>query len=274
MIEILLSALIILSIIAIVLESDNAIYQRYNDALDYSEVITVALFTLEYVLRIWSAPPAIVAMPPHKYRLRYIFSFNGAIDLIAVAPFYIYLLFPMADLRFVRLLRMFRLLKLSHYNTAIEDLFSAIYDERKSFISALYLMSIAIIVSSCAMYYAEGDVQPDQFSSIPSTLWWTIITITTVGYGDVYPITTVGKMIGGSMAVFGIFTTALMTGIVANSFANQMARKRAVFEAELRKALIDGVLTEDEEHVLEELRLTFNRVLPRVYGRCRAELVA
>lgn len=226
-----MSALIILSIIAIVLESDNAIYQRYNDALDHSEVITVALFTLEYVLRIWSAPPAIVAMPPHKYRLRYIFSFKGAIDLIAVAPFYISLLFPMDDLRFVRLLRMFRLLKLSHYNTAIEDLFSAIYDERKSFISALYLMSIAIIVSSCAMYYAEGDVQPDQFSSIPSTLWWTIITITTVGYGDVYPITTVGKMIGGSTAVFGIFTTALLTGIVANSFANQMARKRAVFDA-------------------------------------------
>ena len=87
MIEILLSALIILSIIAIVLESDNAIYQRYDDALDYSEVITVALFTLEYVLRIWSAPPAIVAMPPHKCQLRYVFSFKGAIDLIAVAPF-------------------------------------------------------------------------------------------------------------------------------------------------------------------------------------------
>jgi len=164
----------------------------------------------------------------------------------------------MADLRFMRLLRMFRLLKLSHYNTAIEDLFSAIYDERKSFISALYLMSIAIMVTSCAMYYAEGTVQPDLFASIPATLWWTIITITTVGYGDAYPITTIGKVIGGSTAVLGVFTTALLTGIVANSFANQMARKRAIFEAELRKALSDGIITEDEEYVLEQLRLTFN----------------
>jgi voltage-gated potassium channel len=257
-IEITISILIIMSIIAIVLESESGLHQAYGNAFYYFEILTVTFFTLEYLLRIWSAPPAIPCMPSFKYRLRYIFSFNGAIDLLAIAPFFISLLYPVADLRFIRLLRMLRLLKLSHYNTAIEDLFSAIYDERKSFLSALYLMSIAIMITSCAMYYAEGVVQPDLFSSIPATLWWTIITITTVGYGDAYPITPIGKMIGGATAVLGVFTTALLTGIVANSFANQMARKRAIFEAELRKALTDGMISEEEEYVLEQLRLTFN----------------
>jgi len=257
-IDIFISILIIASLIGIVLESESSLNEQYRKAFNYLEVLTVIFFTLEYALRLWSAPPAQPNMAPFKYRLTYVFSFHGLIDLIAIAPFYISLIFPLADLRFLRLIRMLRILKLSHYNTAIEDLFSAIHDERKSFVSALYLMSIAIVISSCAMYYAEGRIQPDIFSSIPHTLWWTVITITTVGYGDAYPITIFGKLIGGGTAFLGIFTTALLTGIVANSFANQMARKRAIFESELSKALRDGIISEDEELVLEKLRLTFN----------------
>jgi len=257
-IDIALSILIVASLIGIVLESESSLHEKYRNAFTYLEVLTVAIFTLEYLLRLWSAPPSQPNMAPFKYRLSYAFSFHGLIDLIAIAPFYISFIFPIVDLRFLRLLRIMRILKLSHYNTAIEDLFSAIHDERRSFTSALYLMSIAIVISSCAMYYAEGRAQPDIFSSIPSTLWWTVITITTVGYGDAYPITGFGKLIGGGTAFLGIFTSALLTGIVANSFANQMARKRAIFEAELSKSLRDGTINEDEELALEKLRLTFN----------------
>jgi len=253
-----ISILIITSLICVVLESERGLHEQYSNAFYYFETLSVAVFTLEYLLRLWSAPPTQLNMAAFKYRLNYAFSFHGLIDLIAIVPFYISLIYPLADLRFLRLVRVMRILKLSHYNTAIEDLFSAIHDERKSFVSALYLMTIAIVMSSCAMYYAEGRIQPDVFQSIPHTLWWTVITITTVGYGDAYPITTFGKLIGGATAFLGIFTTALLTGIVANAFANQMARKRAIFESELSKALRDGIISEDEERVLERLRLTFN----------------
>jgi voltage-gated potassium channel len=153
---------------------------------------------------------------------------------------------------------MLRVLKLSHYNTALEDLFTAVMDERKSFLSTVYILSIATLVTSCLAYYAEHEAQPDKFGSIPDAIWWSVITLTTVGYGDVVPITFFGKFIGIVTAISGVCTVALLTGIVANSFSNQMARKRAIFEAELAKALQDGEISEDEQRVIERLRQSFN----------------
>jgi len=158
----------------------------------------------------------------------------------------------------LRVVRMLRVLKLSHYNTALEDLFTAVMDERKSFLSAVYILSIATLMTSCLAYYAEHESQPDKFGSIPDAMWWAVITLTTVGYGDAAPVTFLGKVIGIMTALLGVCTVALLTGIVANSFANQMARKRAIFEAELAKALRDGEISEDEQRVIERLRQSFN----------------
>lgn len=253
-----ITLLILISIVAIILESVDSIGQRYKTTFDAIEIVSIAAFTVEYLTRLWCMPAGRASLSPMRARWQYMTSFHGLIDLFATLPFYLRALFPSLDLRFIRALRMLRFFKLSHYNSALEDLFSAIYDERQSFFSALYILGIAILMSSCFAYYAERDIQPAQFGSIPDSMWWSIITLTTVGYGDTIPITIFGKFVGVATALTGVCTVALLTGIVASSFANQMARKRAIFEAELIKALKDGNISTEEEEVLEHLRQTFN----------------
>jgi len=107
------------------------------------------------------------------------------------------------------------------------------------------------------MYLAEYDAQPEKFASIPQTMWWALITLTTIGYGDVYPVTPLGQTIGAFTALMGICTVALLTGIVASAFSNQMARREAIFEAEITSALSDGLVTDDEQQNIEELREKF-----------------
>ena len=219
----------------------------------------MVLFTCEYGLRIWAsgAQPSEAKHGSAKNRLKYIFSFHGIIDLIAILPFYLQVLLPGLDLRVLRILRLLRVFKLSHYSSALEDLFSAIYQERRSFAAASYLLLLALILTSSFMYYAENSHQPDKFSSIPNAMYWSLITLTTVGYGDVSPVTTVGKFISIFTAFLGVSIVAMLTGIVASAFTNQVARKKVIFEDQIREAMKDGVLDEDEQRLLEKLRLEF-----------------
>ena len=190
-------------------------------------------------------------------RLKYIFSFHGIIDLVAILPFYLQVLLPGLDLRVLRILRLLRVFKLSHYSTALEDLFSAIYQERRSFAAASYLLLLALVLTSSFMYYAEHTHQPDKFSSIPNAMYWSLITLTTVGYGDVSPVTSVGKFISIFTAFLGVSIVAMLTGIVASAFTNQIARKKVIFEDQIREAMKDGILDADEKQLLEKLRLEF-----------------
>ena len=157
----------------------------------------------------------------------------------------------------MRTLRLLRIFKLSHYNTAIEDLFSAIYEERKSFIAAFYLLIIAFVLTSSLIYFAEHQAQPDKFSSIPDAMYWSLITLTTVGYGDVSPVTWIGKVISVITALMGVSVVALLTGIIANAFSNQIARRKLIFEDQIREAMEDGVVDAIETRSLEELRKEF-----------------
>ena len=151
-------------------------------------------------------------------------------------------------------MRLARLLKLSHYTTALEDLVSAIYSERQAFVAALYLMVVALFLSSSLIYVVEHDAQPEAFPSIPETMWWSIVTLTTVGYGDVSPITAGGKLIGAFTAIMGVCTVALLTGIVGAGFSKQMSKQYAEFEHKLREALDDGIISSEEAEEIEELR--------------------
>ena len=143
------------------------------------------------------------------------------------------------------------------YSTAIEDLVAAIYTERRSFSAVLYLLSIAIVASSSLLYYAEAEVQPEKLASIPHAIYWSIITLTTVGYGDVSPITTTGKIIAAVTAFLGVASLAIFSGIVASAFSNQLARKRAIYEQQLRDSLADGNIDEQETRLLENLQIDF-----------------
>jgi voltage-gated potassium channel len=255
-----LFGLVVLNLIAVALESVPTLQINYGSWFYSFEIFSVIVFTVEYVARVWSAP----AKRDHengetglKARIRYIFSFYGLIDLVAILPFYIQAFFPGLDLRVLRALRLLRILKLNHYNSALDDLFGAIVEEKKSFLTTLYIFSVAFVLSSSLIYYAEHKVQPEDFRSIPDAMYWSIITLTTVGYGDVSPITVFGKSIAAITAIFGVVVVALLTGIVANSFNAQMDRRKVIFEDQVRNALLDGVLDSDEEASLDDLRKKF-----------------
>ena len=255
-----LFGLVVLNLIAVALESVPTLQINYGSWFYSFEIFSVIVFTVEYVARVWSAP----AKRDHengetglKARIRYIFSFYGLIDLVAILPFYIQAFFPGLDLRVLRALRLLRILKLNHYNSALDDLFGAIIEEKKSFLTTLYIFSVAFVLSSSLIYYAEHKVQPEDFRSIPDAMYWSIITLTTVGYGDVSPITVFGKSIAAITAIFGVVVVALLTGIVANSFNAQMDRRKVIFEDQVRNALLDGVLDSDEEASLDDLRKKF-----------------
>ena len=263
--------MILLSVLAVVMESLPALGHAHAGAFDAFERVAITVFSVEYLLRLWCAPAGMVGKeklagcagdathrPGRRARLAYAFSFHGLVDLIALLPFFLQALLPGLDLRFLRAFRMLRLLKLSHYNSALEDLMSAIADEHRSFVSALYLFSIALLMSACLAYFAEHEAQPDKFESIPDALWWAVITLTTVGYGDVSPVTPLGKVVGVFTAMTGVCTVALLTGIVASAFANQMTRRKAIFEAQLARALADGHVTSDEYAQIDALRRQFN----------------
>ena len=181
-----IAALVVLNILAVTLESVSDFSVNYARQFYIVESFSVVIFSVEYLMRVWASA---AKQDSHgrifgSARLGYIFSFSGLIDLVSILPFYLQALFPGLDLRVLRTLRLLRIFKLSHYNTAIEDLFSAIYEERKSFIAAFYLLIIAFVLTSSLIYFAEHRAQPVEFASIPDAMYWSLITLTTVGYGD------------------------------------------------------------------------------------------
>lgn len=251
-----LFSLIILNVAAVTLESITAVRTVWQHQLTAFELVSVFIFTVEYLLRIWSAPENqdLAGETGSNKRKAYIFSFTGVIDLLAILPYLLQLIGFSADMRMLRVLRLARLLKISHYTSALEDLMSAIYSERKAFLAALYLLILALFLSSSLIYVAENEVQPDVFSSIPETMWWSIVTLTTVGYGDVSPVTAVGKLIGAATAMMGVCSIALLTGIIGAGFSNQMAKKKAALAVKVSEVLEDGVITTEEAAELTRLQ--------------------
>ena len=251
------SFLVLANIVAVILESVPRLRNEYGFWFDQFELYCIILFTIEYSLRVWSGG---ARYPQSQWKgiKEYALGFHGLVDLAATLPYYLQFLFPGADLRALRVLRMIRIFKLSAYNSALEDLINAIKEEKKSFISALYILAIAIVLSSSLMYYAENEAQPDKFSSIPASMYWSIISLTTVGYGDVSPITPIGKLLGTLTAVIGVFVVAIVTGIVAAAFASQQQRRKEVFESQLRDVLSDGVISDDEAQLLKDMQSKYN----------------
>jgi voltage-gated potassium channel len=255
------TALVIVNIISITLESVPWIYAAHKSLFTWIEIISVGIFTIEYLCRVWVAPTKISGPrnfgSAWKSRAKYMLSFSGLVDLLSILPFYLRSFFPFLDLRILRALRLLRILKLSHYNSAMEDLFEAIFEERRSFYAASYLFAILFILSSTLMYFAEYRTHPTGFQSIPDSMYWALITLTTVGYGDITPITVTGKLIAVGSAILGVIVVAIITGIVASSFNAQMERRNIIFEDQVRKALLDGILDNAEKADLERLRKQF-----------------
>tara|TARA_B100000035_G_C20980248_1_gene545109 strand:- start:583 stop:1248 length:666 start_codon:yes stop_codon:yes gene_type:complete len=193
-----------------------------------------------------------------KARIQYIFSFSAIIDAIAILPSLLALLFPTVDLRFVRALRIIRLLKFSRYSSSINTLLIVLWDQRKSFGAAFFILFIILIISSSGMYIVEKDIQPEKFGSIPQSMWWSIVTLTTVGYGDVYPVTSMGKFFGSIIIILGIGTVALPSGILASAFTEHTKRNQKKYEDQLKLMLSDNIIDAGERKELEELSQRLN----------------
>ena len=260
LVDIGLSVLVFVNVIAVSLETVDSLHRAYAGLFLWVETVSVTLFSVEYVLRFWSVAAAADerGISSLKARLSYVFSPTGIIDLIAILPSLLPLLFGSIDLRWLRILRLARLFKFSHYTSALEDLISSVRRERQSFVATIYLLFLALMISSTLIYVFEHDLQPDYFGSIPESMWWSFVTLTTVGYGDVVPHTVVGKFIATLTALMGVCVVALLTGIVATGFTNQVAMRRHQLEAEISSALSDGVITNDEREKIDDLRQRLN----------------
>lgn len=224
--DIVLILLISLNVLAIVLESVEPIRQAHAQLFRNFEIISVAFFTVEYVLRVWTANADPRYRTPLLGNLRYAITPLAIIDLLAFLPFYLpFFGFDLRTLRILRLFRLFRLFKIARYLKALRLMNSVLREKREELAISLIFTLFMLLITSSIMYYVENEAQPKQFSSIPQTMWWSIATLTTVGYGDVYPITPLGKFLGGAIAILGIGLFALPTGILASGFSEQLAKE-------------------------------------------------
>lgn len=215
--------LILGNTIAVVLETVGSIYEPNKTFFDNFEFCSVIIFTIEYILRVWTCTCIEKYKHPFVGRLKYVFSFGGLIDLVAILPFYIpvFIGFDFRFLRILRLVRFIRLFKLSRYLNASKVIAKVFESKKEELVLSLIITIFLIIVASSLMYFAEHDAQPDKFSSIPETMWWSVATLTTVGYGDVYPITTLGKTMTAFVSILGIGLFALPAGILASGFSDE-----------------------------------------------------
>lgn len=219
-----LVVLILLNTLAVILDSVPSYSLNYGFFFRSFEVFSVVIFTVEYVIRIWTCNLDPKFNSIILGRLRFIVQPMTLIDLLAILPFFLPMLFPF-DLRFLRMLRLFRmvrLLKIGRYSEVIKRLGRVLGAKREELIFTLGIVLLLIIVSSSLMYYVENPVQPEAFSSIPAAMWWGVATLTTVGYGDVYPITVIGKILGAIIAILGIGMVALPAGIIGSGFMEEL----------------------------------------------------
>jgi voltage-gated potassium channel len=221
-----LTILIILSVLMVVLETVPSLAASYGRAFHVGEAVTVAIFTVEYLLRLWAAVEDPRYARPLLGRLRYMVSFFALVDLIAILPFYMPHVMQL-DLRFVRglrLVRLVRVFKLGRYSASL-SMYGRIFREKgHELLVSLALLLLLLLMASSLMYFIEHEAQPQQFASIPASMWWGIITLTTIGYGDVVPVTALGRVLGSIIAVIGVGFVALPSAILVSGMLEQIER--------------------------------------------------
>lgn len=218
--------LILLNTFAVILETVDSLFVAYKNIFKGFELFSVAFFSIEYILRIWSCTSMDKYKGTIKGRLKYMTSAGAIIDLLAILPFYLPLIigFDLRFIRILRLLRFFRFFKLGRYLNASRIISNVFKSKKEELVLSFVITLFLIIIASSVMYYAEHDAQPDKFSSIPETMWWSVATLTTVGYGDTYPITGLGKILTACISILGIGMFALPAGILASGFSDEFKK--------------------------------------------------
>jgi voltage-gated potassium channel len=265
----LLVGVVLVSVVATVLETLEDTAQRIGGLLRLVEALVVAVMAVEYLLRFWTAPEreAVGARRPWPARLRYATSFVGLVDLLAVLPAFLALVVPIPT-DVLRLLRVLRLLKLARYTPALNLFAAVIRNESRALLATLLVVVVLLVLESTIMYTLEREAQPKVFASIPHAMWWAIVTIATVGYGDMFPITPAGKVFGGMVMVIGIAVFAVPAGILATGFASEIRKRDFVvtWQTVANVPLFAGL---DAARIAEIARLLKRQVVPAQFAVVR-----
>lgn len=220
--------LIILNVIAVMLETVPSIHEEYMKFFEVFDLVSVIIFTVEYVFRVWSSNHETKYRHSFHGRLKYMLTPGALIDLVAILPYYLHAVVGL-DLRVLRILRLFRFLRLfrlTAYMKSAKIVRNVFVSKASDLKLSLLLILFLIIISASLVYFAEHNAQPDLFSSIPKTFWWAVVTVTTVGYGDMIPVTMAGQLLTGVIALAGIALFALPAGIITAGFLEETRKIR------------------------------------------------
>jgi voltage-gated potassium channel len=250
-IDVALVGLIFFSVVAVVTESVESIHEVMEFEFHYFDRFSVFVFSLEYVLRVYTAVENPATPKPVLGRIRYMVGPTQIIDLLSVLPFYL-TLFVQIDLRFLRVMRLLRILKLTRYSTAMTTVIEVITEELPSLGAALFVLMLITIFSASVMYLVEHEAQPDKFTSIPEAMYWAIITLTSIGYGDISPVTPLGQFLTMIMACVGLGMIALPTGILATGFNEKLRKRAEAFKELVEQKAADGVISDVEQKELDK----------------------
>lgn len=248
--------LILLNVAAVILESVQHLAIVHGPIFHAFDIASVIIFSVEYLLRLYSA----VELDDPRYRhplwgrLRWLISPMAVIDLLAVLPFYLGILVEI-DLRAIRVLRVLRIFKLSRYSIALNVMSAVLRQESRALGAMGVVMVLILVFTSSLMYLVEHSAQPHVFADIPTSMWWSVVTLTTLGYGDMVPSTGLGRIIGGLTAILGVGMVALPAGVLASGFSEQMRIRREEFRDAVETAMEDGRITRRDKRLLEEARL-------------------
>ena len=223
---------IILNLVATILDTYNGIHDRYALLLDVIEFLTVAAFAVDYFLRLYTADFKYRGMSRGKAMTRYAFSFGGIIDLISFLPMYLPFFFPSgaAAFRLVRVIRIFRLFRINAYYDSLSVVTSVLKSKKNQLVSSVVIILVLMLASSLCMYSLENEAQPEVFTNAFSGIWWAASTLLTIGYGDIYPVTTMGQILGIVISFLGVGMVAIPTGIISAGFVEQDTRLKRLSE--------------------------------------------
>lgn len=228
---------ILLNVLVSVLYTFENIKAQYGSWLTVIEIITICFFAIDYFLRVWTADILYSELPKGKAFRKYIFSFMGIVDLLSFLPYFIPVFFPAGTVAFrmIRIVRIFRLFRINAYYDSLSVITEVIASKAQQLISSVFIILVLMLASSLCMYSLEHEAQPDVFSNAFSGIWWATSTLLTVGYGDIYPITTMGKLFGIFISFLGVGMVAIPTGIISAGFVNQYTtiKKRAEYGHEM-----------------------------------------
>ncbi len=221
-----MAALIILNVIAFSIETVPAIAARHAMFFALFDFISIAIFTVEYIARLWvcTEHPPYAGLSPLRARLKFARSPFMVVDFLAIAPYFLSFIIPV-DLRVLRIFRLLRFFKLARYSPAFNTMLRVIAAERSALMGVAIVMVGMIITAASLLYLVEGHAQPDKFGTVPQAMWWAVATLTTVGYGDVTPITPFGRLLAGAVMVAGLGFFALPIGIIAGGFMEEFRRR-------------------------------------------------